>query len=92
MVSKVFRAIKVLLYLQKLISLQKDMYWDVDPKILTYDDVKQQAGNTLAEFCRDYRTYNLVPKSAKSIAKLLNGMRLLFILFLAVKSRKISVR
>lgn len=49
------------------------MYWDVDPKILTYDDVKQQAGDTLAEFCHDYRTYNLVPKSAKSIAKLFNG-------------------
>lgn len=57
----------------RVIPQQKKMYWDVDPKVLTYNDVKKQAGDTLAEFCRDYRSYNLVPKSSKSIGKLFKG-------------------
>ena len=42
------------------------MYWFRHPKELTYEEVRSQAGEEVADFCRDYVTYNLIPRSPKS--------------------------
>ena len=38
------------------------MYWDRDPHPMEYGEVLEEAGENLAEFCRNYKTYMLVPK------------------------------
>lgn len=47
---------------QKVLAKVKTMYWNRDPKVMKYEEVKEEAGELLAEFCRDYRTYKLIPK------------------------------
>ena len=67
---------------------QKTMYWFRHPKVLDYEKVKRQAGEAVAAFCRDYKTYNLIPKDANSrkIAKELSGK----LQICNVNSRKLS--
>ena len=38
------------------------MYWDRDPHKMSNEEVKELAGENLAEFCHEYDTYKLVPK------------------------------
>ena len=39
-------------------------HWGVKPGALTHEGIGQLAGEKLADFCSDYKTYVLVPKPA----------------------------
>lgn len=47
---------------EKVLARVRTMYWNRDPHIMDYEEVVEQAGETLADFCREYKTYNLTPK------------------------------
>ena len=49
------------------------MYWYVHPKVLQYEQVKAEAGENLAEFCRDYTTNLLIPRKINGQLKKLKG-------------------
>lgn len=49
------------------------MYWNLDPDVMTYEEVKELAGELLAEYCKDYKTYKLKPKSVRTVSRLSKG-------------------
>ena len=44
-------------------------YWRVKPEVLSYEEIVELAGEKLADFCADFKTYVLVPKSAPVASK-----------------------
>lgn len=45
------------------------LYWRAEPDALSYEEVEDLAGAKLAEFCEDYKTYVITPKTVPAAAK-----------------------